>query len=80
MKIKTGDKLENIKLKSIDNENFDLNKLSGKKILLSFYRFAACPMCNLRLNEINKVPLKRSKNVLNILFIILLMTNIEIKA
>ena len=36
-------------------KDFDLNKLSGKKILLSFYRFAACPMCNLRLNEINKV-------------------------
>ena len=53
MKIKVGDQINNIKLKSIDDEDFDLSKLSGKKILLSFYRFAACPMCNLRLNEIN---------------------------
>ena len=36
MKIKAGDKLDNIKLKSIDNKDFDLNKLSGKKILLSW--------------------------------------------
>ena len=54
MKIKVGDKLENIKLNSIDDKSFELNKALGKKILLTFYRFAACPMCNLRINEINK--------------------------
>tara|TARA_B100000212_G_scaffold45068_1_gene29126 strand:+ start:1086 stop:1616 length:531 start_codon:yes stop_codon:yes gene_type:complete len=66
MKIKAGDKLDNIKLKSIDNEDFELNKLSGKKILLSFYRFAACPMCNLRLNEINKVYGDFGKNFIHV--------------
>ena len=54
MKIKLGDKIENILLTSIDEEKFELNKYIGKKILLSFYRFAACPMCNLRINEIIK--------------------------
>ena len=54
MKIKIGDKLENIKLKSISGEDFELGKTKGKKILLSFYRFAACPMCNLRINELMK--------------------------
>ena len=46
MKIKVGDKLDNIKLNSIDDKSFELNKV-WKKILLTFYRFAACPMCNL---------------------------------
>ena len=54
MKIKLGDKIENISLTSIDEEKFELNNYIGKKILLSFYRFAACPMCNLRINEIIK--------------------------
>ena len=54
MKIKVGDSLDNIKLTSIDDKIFELKKVLGSKILLTFYRFAACPMCNLRINEINK--------------------------
>ena len=30
MKIKVGDKLDNIKLKSISGEDFELNKVKGK--------------------------------------------------
>ena len=52
MKIKIGDKLDNITLPSLDNKTFELKSTNGKKRLLSFYRFAACPMCNLRINEL----------------------------
>lgn len=29
-----------------------LEKLKGKKVLLSFYRYASCPLCNLRVQEL----------------------------
>lgn len=51
MRIKKLDQIENIVLPSINGENFDTSKLKGKKYLLTFYRFASCPMCNLRINE-----------------------------
>jgi thioredoxin-dependent peroxiredoxin len=58
MKIIIGDSLEEIILPSINNKEFNTSSLLGKKILLTFYRFARCPMCNLRINEL----LKSSKN------------------
>ena len=66
MKIKVGDSLENIKLTSISDEIFELNKVLGKKILLTFYRFAACPMCNLRINEINSTYSSFGKNFIHV--------------
>ena len=54
MKINIGDKLDDIKLPSVDGSSFSLHSLKGKKVLLTFYRFARCPMCNLRINEIIK--------------------------
>ena len=53
MRIKKLDQIENIVLPSINGENFDTSKLKGKKYLLTFYRFASCPMCNLRINEMS---------------------------
>ena len=37
MKIKVGDSLDNIKLTSIDDKIFELKKVLGSKILLTFY-------------------------------------------
>ena len=54
MKINIGDILEEITLPNINGSNFSLSSLKGKKVLLTFYRFARCPMCNLRINEILK--------------------------
>jgi len=31
---------------------FDLGSLRGKKVLLSFHRFAGCPVCNLRFHQL----------------------------
>ena len=52
MKFKTGDQFTNIKLPAIDGTIFDSESIKGKPIMLSFLRFASCPFCNLRINEL----------------------------
>ena len=33
---------------------FNIENIAGKKALISFYRFAQCPFCNLRIHELTK--------------------------
>jgi len=54
MKIVTGQKAPDFSLMQIDGSEFRLDSLSGKRYLLTFYRFASCPFCNLRLHNIIK--------------------------
>ena len=54
MKIKKGDKLEEITLPTHEGVEFNLSQTLGKKVLLTFYRVAGCAFCNLRLLEFNK--------------------------
>ena len=54
MKLVPGEKLSEIKLPSIEGSEFNITKIKGKKTLLTFYRFATCPFCNLRIHEITK--------------------------
>jgi len=54
LRLKTGDKVKNIKLKAIDGSMFDLESIKGKPFMLSFLRFATCPFCNLRVNQLVK--------------------------
>lgn len=49
-----GDSVVNIKLPSIDGSTFDLDSMKGKPFMLSFFRFASCPFCNLRMHELVK--------------------------
>jgi len=51
-RIKKGDSVHQIILPSIKGNTFDSNSLSGKPYLLSFFRFASCPFCNLRVNQL----------------------------
>ena len=51
MKIKVGDQLDNISLPTVNGDIFDTENLKNKKILLTFYRFASCPLCNVRLQK-----------------------------
>ena len=48
MKIKKGDKLEEITLPKDDGSIFNLSETKGKRVLLTFYRIAGCSFCNLR--------------------------------
>jgi len=52
MKMTAGDKVKNIHLPSLDGSTFDLVSIKGKRYLLTFFRFAGCPFCNLRLHNL----------------------------
>ena len=52
MKLKKGDKIEDLTLPSIDGTTFNLDSIKGKKAMISFYRYSSCPFCHLRMNEI----------------------------
>lgn len=52
MKYKPGDKIAPIKLPAIDGSLFNSDSLKGRPFMLSFFRFASCPFCNLRMHEL----------------------------
>lgn len=54
MKIVTGQQAPDFNLTDISNIEFKLERLKGKRYLLTFYRFASCPFCNLRLHNVIK--------------------------
>lgn len=54
MRRKPGTKVSNIRLMAIDGNAFELDSLKGKRYLLAFFRFAACPFCNMRVHELVK--------------------------
>lgn len=54
MKHNIGNRISPFKLPAIDDSLFDLDSMKGERYLLSFFRFAACPFCNLRIHELTK--------------------------
>lgn len=54
MRLTSDQKIKNIQLPAIDGSMFNSESIKGKPIMLSFFRFASCPFCNLRLNELVK--------------------------
>ena len=54
MTLKKGDNLKKLNLPSVSGKNFRLSNVKGRKSLISFYRFAQCPFCNLRIHELIK--------------------------
>lgn len=54
MQLKQGEKAINFALEDIEGRRVFLHNLQGKKILLSFYRDAGCPFCNLRIYELTR--------------------------
>lgn len=54
MRLKSGIKAKDIILPSIDGAMFNIESLIGRPFMLSFLRFASCPFCNLRINELVK--------------------------
>ena len=62
MKIKKGDKLEEITLPKDDGSIFNLSETKGKRVLLTFYRIAGCSFCKLRLHEFKKRNKEFGKN------------------
>lgn len=54
MRLKSGEKLIELELPAIDGSMFETESIKGKPFMLSFLRFASCPFCNLRINELVK--------------------------
>lgn len=54
MKYKVGDSITNITLPAIDGTEFNSDGIKGKPVMLSFFRFASCPFCNMRVHELVK--------------------------
>jgi len=52
MSIKPGDRVIEFKLPSLDGGEFDLGSYRGHPFMISFFRFASCPFCNLRIKEL----------------------------
>lgn len=52
MKREPGDSAVHLALPALDGKLFDTGSLAGRPWMLSFYRFASCPFCNLRMHEL----------------------------
>ena len=52
MKLKIGDSAEAFDVSDIHGKNINLDEYRGKKLMLSFYRYASCPLCNLRVQKL----------------------------
>src|SRR5215211_9226882 len=51
MRLKAGDKAVPFSAVTIEGKTISLERFAGKPVLLMFYRYASCPMCNLRLRD-----------------------------
>lgn len=54
MRIQPGSSVKPFSLTAIDNQLIDLEALKGKRFMLSFFRFASCPFCNMRMHNLVK--------------------------
>lgn len=52
MRRNVGDKVSNIRLVELNGTIFDMHSLKGRPFMLSFFRFASCPFCNLRMHQL----------------------------
>jgi len=50
MRLKPNFQVPDFELKSLDNQVFTNESMLGKRYMLSFYRYASCPFCNLRIS------------------------------
>lgn len=49
--MKSGDIAPVIELSAIDGSTFNSRQLAGRRYLVTFFRFATCPFCNMRVAE-----------------------------
>ena len=67
MKLKPGQHAKNFSVKDFKGNPISLEDYRGKKLILSFYRYAACPLCNVRVHELIKRYPEFKKKGLNFL-------------
>jgi len=49
-----GDAAPEITLPAIDGSTFDMSQMRGKKVILTFFRFSSCPLCNMRIRRLTQ--------------------------
>jgi peroxiredoxin len=54
MRLQPSDPAKPFSITDIFGHTHTLEQYAGKKLLLSFYRYVACPLCNLRIHELSK--------------------------
>lgn len=54
MKLSPGDLAPAFALSDLHGQPVSLAQFRGRKLLLSFYRYASCPFCNLRVHELSR--------------------------
>jgi peroxiredoxin Q/BCP len=52
MRLRTGDLAPELRAEAFGTGPLDLSTYRGKAVLLSFYRYASCPVCNLRVRAL----------------------------
>ncbi len=52
MQRQVGDKASRVILPAIDGSEFNTATLEGSRYMLSLFRFASCPFCNLRVHQL----------------------------
>ena len=51
MRLRPGDEAPPFSAETIEGRPLSLKEFAGKPLLLMFYRYASCPMCNLRIRD-----------------------------
>src|SRR5918992_5173019 len=51
MRLQPGQIAPSFSLPTVDGRTVSLEQFAGRPLLLMFHRYAACPMCNLRLHD-----------------------------
>ena len=49
-----GNDAPQFSLPAIDGSTFNMADMKGKRVILTFYRFSSCPLCNMRIRRIVK--------------------------
>lgn len=63
-KLKPTEKAPLFEMTSAQGETINLTQYKGKTVLLAFFRFAGCPVCNFRMHElIENYPKLQAKNI-----------------
>jgi len=52
MRLKENETAPSFKVEDMDGNIFDLNVPRDKPLLIAFFRYASCPLCNLRVHEL----------------------------
>ena len=51
-KLKVGDKVPDFETMDTNGDMVNLDNYKGEKVLLAFFRYAGCPVCNFRVHEL----------------------------